>query len=273
MIFKYLTKLLTSPLLIHQKKIVSLIHFFKIQKIFSSVMRIFPNILQYQTIRYRIRSVESISIAQEIFFQPTYTDILDHIHVKTFIDLGCNTGFFSCLLANKFGSSDIHGLLVDGDQNMINESNVNLKLNNIFNCQTYWGVVGPQSDTVPFHISHFNISSSVNPLDNTSPLPVKTKSTIETPVIQLKDLVFHNFFQGQRIHLLKIDIEGSEIDILKNDPFYLEHVDYIIIEWHKWICETHFVFQSLELQHFSLISMLKDNKLCGLGFFQNKKII
>ena len=72
-------------------------------------------------VRYRLRYLDSITLADEIFGQHVYDGAIPE-KLETFVDLGCNVGQFVALLAEQTGRRDLRGLAIDADPEMIGET-------------------------------------------------------------------------------------------------------------------------------------------------------
>lgn len=255
--------------IIHKKWFHKLIHLLKIQYMTKWILQKVSPTFKYKNINYRIKSPESFSIAKEIFHDDTYSQFLLKIPIETFIDIGCNTGFFTCLLAAYNDAELLNGILVDADRDVLEETKWHLQINNLTKCRTTYAIVGPADASAVFYISDFNISSSAIPFDETYPFPIRAMKKIETPVVSLEQLIRTNF-GAKRVNILKIDIEGSEVDLLKQDLTCLSQVDWIILEWHKWLISVEDVSGQLSRYDFALIRILKEDTICGLALYKNQ---
>lgn len=107
--------------------------------------------------------------------------------------------------------------------------NKNMKNKNHFSA--YNLAVGDSAGEVTFHRSEFSPSSSILPMENlhkeTFPKTANTRM-IKVPMVRLDDLV-----EEMRIIspcLLKIDVQGYEMGVLRGACSLLNHVDCIISE-------------------------------------------
>jgi len=255
--------------IIHAKWFHQIVNIFSLQKITRGLLSFFSPTFEHDGIIYRIRSPESFSIANEIFKKPTYDLLLKQIDINTVIDLGCNTGFFTCLLNSRHDGNSFKSVLVDADEEMIKESEWHLQANGIGNCQTICALIGPEGEEVSdFYVSDFNIASSAKPFDEEYPFPIRAAKKISRKVITLDNLI-KNAFGNDRVNVLKVDIEGSEVDLLKQNMTCLHQVDWIIMEWHKWVIQLEDVKISLSNYGFGLVDILKEDTICGLACFKN----
>ena len=75
-------------------------------------------------------------------------------------------------------------------------------------------------------------------------------------------------FGDVRCDILKIDIEGSEKTFLQTDKKFLQRVDSIILEWHKWIVSRAEVERMLSEQGFKLAQVLEELGQTGIAWYQ-----
>jgi len=243
---------------------------FRIQKITRWVFGKITPVFRYRNIKYRIKTPESFSIAKEIFFDTTYIQFLSENPIETFIDIGCNTGFFTTLLAAYNDANTLEGVLIDADPEVLEEAEWHKQANNLSKCDLICAIVGPDDiSSAEFYVSDFNISSSAIPFDEKHPFPIEASKRIEVPVIHLDQLIKKKF-KDKRVDVIKIDIEGSELDLLSHDLGYLKQVDWIILEWHKWVVTLDATSQKLEKYNFKVVEVLKEDTICGLALYENQ---
>jgi FkbM family methyltransferase len=70
---------------------------------------------------------------------------------------------------------------------------------------------------------------------------------VQLPSVRLKDMLAIE----QRVDLLKMDIEGAEVEVLKDCGAELKKVQYLFVEYHSWINEE----QKLD----DLLKLLREN--------------
>ncbi len=258
--------------IIHSNWFHHLVRILRLQRVSRKLLGVLPPTFRHNGIVYRIRSPETFSIAAEIFNRGTYDLLLTQVVIDTVMDLGCNTGFFTCLLASRYGRTNIKGILVDADPDVIAECEWHLEANHLDNCKTLCAVVGPASSKeTDFYIAEFNISSSTRPFDESFPFPLpRTLKKTSRQTVTLEDLITTTF-GDTRVNVLKVDIEGSELELLAQNLSCLGQVDWVIIEWHKWVIKLEDVSTRLSKYDFTLISILKEDSICGLALFENDK--
>jgi hypothetical protein len=72
------------------------------------------------------------------------------------------------------------------------------------------------------------------------------------------------------VDLLKIDIEGAEMDFLRSHSLFLERVDAIVIEWHNWITSLPGVRRLLEQRGFLLQNLYNEDQHAGTALFSRR---
>jgi FkbM family methyltransferase len=131
---------------------------------------------------------------------------------------------------------DVIGLAVDGSQEMADETRWHVERNQLGSVQVDFGAAGFPADVheTTFYVNPSNVASSAQPVLNPN-VPKKGDSVpIKVPVVHVYER-WRSLYGDRRIDLLKIDVEGTECDLIRNEPALLAHSDRIVIEWHKWI--------------------------------------
>ncbi|HEX7602644.1 MAG TPA: FkbM family methyltransferase, partial [Polyangiaceae bacterium] len=167
-------------------------------------------------LEYRIRHLESVLVADEIFNRRTYDDAFAGIDVSTFIDVGSNVGYFPVFAAARTGRRDLVGLVVDANESMAKESSWHVAHNGLTRNVVVHGLVGYPSDqrNATFFLNASNVASSAQPVENPN-VPSKGKTRkVTVPTIDLL-AEWRKIAGGSRIDLLKIDVEGFEVQVLR----------------------------------------------------------
>jgi len=128
------------------------------------------------------------------------------------VDLGANCGLFS-MLAAKLGATVF---AVEAQYGFIKEIEGSALVNGVQDrIRTEWGIVGAKT----------GVLSDCERIKETSHWLGQTP-----PVLQLTDLF--EKWKLSEVDFLKIDIEGSEFDLMANDPCFLKRVRKIAMEIH-----------------------------------------
>jgi FkbM family methyltransferase len=188
-------------------------------------------------ILYRATSPDQFSVEREIFVERSYGMALDFLPFDTVIDLGCNAGWFSLWLAAETASRTRRALLVDANPAMADEASWHIDRNGLVHHHVIHGAVGLPSQTpnVVFHVYRAASASSLLQHQPRAQLPTKgLVGNITVPALSVAN-EWAALFGDSLVDLLKVDIEGQELDLVRNEgSFISSHVRTAIIEWHKW---------------------------------------
>jgi FkbM family methyltransferase len=149
---------------------------------------------------------------------------------KTIIDIGANTGLYSITSSALNPNSKI--LAFEPNATNIKRLNKNIELNGFKNIQVIEQVVGDMTGTVSFSVPVVDIIS-----DTSSVLSDFSKSSYEGQLqwkqVLVPQISLDDFFKGatEKIDLLKIDVEGYEMNIFKGaGEFFQTHSPLIFCE-------------------------------------------
>ena len=249
-----------------------------VYKLANLVLGKFPitKTLGESTIKVRIDTVAGFALAEEMLGQSGYLAALEGFQIKTFVDLGCNVGWFPCLLSAMQGDRSILGLMVDGDPKMVESSRWHLDKNSLKNCEVLHGAAGCNEglSEVTFHINPSNTQSSLRAFGDEHPFPVKGKvRDVTVPCIGVASEWRKRHGNGV-IDCLKIDIEGAELDFLRAEmEFIAKQVRRIVCEWHEWHVSLDEITRHLEANGFRLHSIVEEDEKGGVVVFDNKQIL
>lgn len=245
----------------------------RVRQLAGFFLRKFPRVrsLPATGTTYRCRYLETILLADEIFKRNVYIKAINPATVKTFADLGCNVGFFAVLLADMTQRKDLVGLMIDANPEMIEEARWHVTQNKLDRVTPVFGLAGSQSEAekVDFYLLPSNLGSSQFAVYEPGKPPKGAWKKLQVPRIDL-ETAWLEHCGDVRCQVLKIDIEGSEKDFLRTDKKFLQRVDTIIIEWHKWIVTRETVEQLLREQGFELVEVLEDLEQTGIAWFRQK---
>lgn len=169
------------------------------------------------------------------------------IQADNIIDLGANIGSTSVWLARTFGARQI--VAVEPDPNNAALARINLRQNGIAGT-VIEAAVGSGGGTVHFSISE---NSTLGRIGSTG---------IEVPLVTPQSLI-DRFPDGERIGLLKMDIEGAEADLFAADLGWLAGVDCVVSEIHTDAVDLDDVLTKLENNGFRNVAIADRNLYLG----------
>jgi len=227
-------------------------------------------------IKVRIDTVAGFALAEEMLGQSGYLASLEGFQVTTFVDLGCNVGWFPCLISAIQGDRSVLGLMVDGDPKMVESSRWHLEINSLMNCEVLHGAAGCAEgiSEITFHINPSNTQSSLKALGAHHPFPLKGKiREVTVPCIVVAS-EWEKRHGDRLIDCLKVDIEGAELDFMKSEmEFIAKQVRRIVCEWHEWHVSLDEITRHLEANGFRLHSIVEQDEKGGVVVFDNKRIL
>ncbi|MEZ5405602.1 MAG: FkbM family methyltransferase [Verrucomicrobiia bacterium] len=234
-------------------------------------LRLFPlvNTLSGSRVKYRMAKLESIPLAQEMFGEQNLyeADGLPQ-RLETFADLGCNVGYFTCWLTHVRGGKSLRGLMVDANPEAVKEAQWHANVNHWSEVVVMQGLVGEtdENERKDFFVYESNVCSASEPLIQEE-LGLKGKwDKITVPGILVEKL-WKKQFGEKRCHLLKLDVEGAELNFLQKETQFLQRVDAMWIEWHAWATDFQTVRTTLEKANFKFVKILSENTLMGTAYF------
>ena len=218
---------------------------------------------------YRASRLESIPLAVEMFEKGNlYDAALLPPGFETFADLGCNVGYFTCWLAHLARGRHLKGLMLDANADAVREAQWHAQANGLTEVFGLHGIVGEGAGktSADFYLYESNICSSAE-LPDVEAMGLKGKWTkVQVPCVNLEEQ-WRNRFGDLRCHLLKVDIEGSELNFLKAEQTFLRRVDSLLVEWHKWRVKLEDLKQHLAGNGFVLVKILEETDSMGTAYF------
>jgi len=235
-------------------------------------LRRFPVVkrLPGSEIVYRATRLESIPLANEMFEKGNlYDATLLPENFTNYADLGCNVGYFTVWLAHLARGRKLSGLMLDANPDAVREAQWHAQANNMPEVFAINGIVGEgQPGEFPeFFLYESNICSTSQLTEEMQRNLKGRWTTVSVPCIQVA-AQWQKHFGTARCHLLKIDIEGSEMHFLRRESTFLAQVDTILIEWHTWGTTLDEIKRFLAAEHFSYIKTIEESATMGTAFFR-----
>lgn len=251
----------------------SLIRTMRLQRAASVVLERRPIVRRTRRhgLRYRVRYLESVMVADEIFNRGVYASAFEGRPVETFVDLGTNVGYFVCDAVDRTGNRDILGLAVDANPVVVEEARWHVHVNGFSRVRVVHGLVGHPTGVreAPLYMSGSNVSASAQP--NFNPL-VPLKGAVTSSMMPCVDVhaEWRAMAGDRRVDLLKIDIEGFELTALENLAGLLAVTDAVVIEWHNWITSRAKVEEAFARHGFVLDVLVSEDEDAGIGVFRRR---
>lgn len=262
----FITKLAGMPLV--HKAIKAL----RLQQIAKTALGVVPlrRKLSNSGCEYRVRHLESLLMADEIFSRKIYGEAFEDHDVETFIDLGANVGYFTLYVAEHTGRRDLVGLAVDANALCTSEVSWHVHHNHL-NTTVMTGVAGypPGVSTATFYVNPSNVASSAQPELNPD---VPSKGTSEAVTMPAIDVAaeWKRIAGDKRVNLLKVDVEGFECDLIRNSTELLALTDRLVLEWHKWVTSLDEVEALLGDRGFKRRTIISEDPHCGVAIFDKQ---
>jgi len=219
---------------------------------------------------YRATRLESILLAKEMFETGNLYDAsLLPENFTHFADLGCNVGYFTVWLAHLARGRKLCGLMLDANPEAIREAQWHARANQLSEVFAINGIAGEgqPGGHAEFFLYESNICST-SQLTNEMRQNLKGRwNKISVPCIRIGDQ-WRERFGAARCHLLKIDIEGSEMNFLRNESAFLAQVDTILIEWHNWGATLEGIKSFLAGHQFGYVKTIEESATMGTAFFR-----
>jgi FkbM family methyltransferase len=186
-------------------------------------------------------------------------------NVLTFADLGCNVGYFTCWLAHLAEGRPLKGLMIDANAEVVKEALWHARANRWKEVFAIQGIAGGPSQGG--EADFFVFSSSHCSATGRNPLLSGAWKRMRVPCVAVERL-WRQQFSEQRCQLLKVDIEGSELDFFRAESPFLRLVDAVLVEWHKWRVQFDEVRLLLTASGFERFEILDEKEREGTCLFQ-----
>lgn len=248
-----------------------LVQVLRLHRLGNAWLRMFPMIkrLPGSGVTYRATRLESIPLAVEMFEKGNLYDAsLLPTGFTTFADLGCNVGYFSCWLMHLARGRKLRGLMLDANPDAVREAQWHAQANEMPDVIGLHGIAGEgkPGDFAEFYLYESNICSTSH-LPDVEKMALKGRwEKIRVPCVSIGEH-WRRHFGDARCHVLKIDIEGSELTFLRAETEFLARCDSVLVEWHKWRVQLAELKDFLAEHGFSYVRTIEENPEMGTAFF------
>jgi FkbM family methyltransferase len=188
-----------------------------------------PFRLTAKTLAYPVfarRASSDLDVFHQIFVEREYRCV-DHVKDPTLIiDLGANVGYSSAYFLSRYENCIVLAVEPDPDNFALLKRNVAPYGNR---CRPFQAAVWWRNEALQF-------KSSVQRGDEWAHSVEPGASAVES----VRSITIPELLQtvpGSRISILKIDIEGSELELFSHNIGWIEFVDNMVIELHGEACQ------------------------------------
>lgn len=185
--------------------------------------------VRYTHTRFKIPVIRRLGIQNLKKEEPWMMEMLDKLLLFNsegiFIDIGVNLGQTLLKLRSLFPEMDYYGFEPNPVCCFYLEELINL--NRLKKVNIFPIAIGETADIVTLYIHDSNdtAGSSASLLKDFKDRAINFRKNI--PVFPL-DFFSHKFFQDKPVNLLKIDVEGAELEVLKGSMSYIRAAKPII---------------------------------------------
>jgi FkbM family methyltransferase len=148
-------------------------------------------------------------------------DLISNYKLVSLLDLGANVGHFSCSIKNMFEGIDL--FMVEANP-FCDDS---LKLTNI---PFTIACLSDKEKEVDFYLEDTNQIGTGNSYYLEKTLVYSKKRSIKIKTQTLDSLILKEFGHYKQFDIIKIDTQGSEIDIINGGKKILENAKFVIAE-------------------------------------------
>lgn len=177
----------------------------------------------------RIRCWSDILAYGEIFRGGIYDSVFDGGRCATYCDLGCQSGMALLRLAARSGPPH-RSLLIDGNPAAVARARENVREAGLAGVAVVHGAVGcgaATGSTATFVLVPNELECGLAGRHDAS----RAARAVEVPVIDLES-AWRGHVGDLPCDLLKMDVEGAELDVLVAEGRFLARVRRCVLEWH-----------------------------------------
>ncbi|MCF6139763.1 FkbM family methyltransferase [Flavobacterium sp. K77] len=149
-------------------------------------------------------------------------------HIDTIIDVGANSGQFSNVATHLYPKAKLHAFEPLPDL----YKKIAKKFKSNTNITTYNLALGNEDGAINFNKNKYGHISSILNISTTNihyPNQENDLSQIEVQIKKLDALALTSASEN-KVVLLKLDVQGYELEVLKGAEASLKNIEYIIIE-------------------------------------------
>jgi len=166
-----------------------------------------------------IVSTQDMAISKPILWLGEYEQGVTQILLKffqkdtNFLDVGANIGYFSLIAGKKCSQGKV--LSFEPDPTNYNLLSSNIALNGLNNIRAYNLALSDRDENLYFSTMGFDQNLGARfTAKETATLKQHSLPQAKTPT-QIKAIAFDNFLPNEKIDIIKIDVEGFELNVLR----------------------------------------------------------
>jgi FkbM family methyltransferase len=175
-----------------------------------------PNLINGRSIFLRPGTAD-LDVYHQIFTREAYhLDLGEPLHI---LDAGAHIGISAVYFASRYPGAEIIAVEPEASNyrllctNATGYANINPLQAGLWNRKTHLTIEDPRAATWAFRVAEDSSGKHI-------------------PAVRVGDLL--NDFDLARIDILKMDIEGSEIEVFESCADWIDKVGAIIVELHDW---------------------------------------
>lgn len=226
-------------------------------------------------LRCRITALDQFSVKSGLFDSDEYAPALSGKRIASFIDLGCNAGWFTLWLSARIPDAGRVGLLIDAHPRMVEEAGWHMAVNRLDHYVVVHGAIGLPHEVrkTVFHTHQASSASTLLAHDRTRQLPLKGRVVdVIVPAVTVAG-EWETKFGELPVDLMKCDIEGMELEFISSEgPFLSRSVRRIAVEWHKWRVSLAQLEDAMTGIGFERVGLYGETPLVGLAVYDNSAL-
>ena len=189
-----------------------------------------------------------------------HVNVLNKLHLNTVIDVGANRGQFALLVRNCFPEAEIFSFEPLSEP----AEKYSCVFKNDLKANLFRVAIGAVKETKNMHVSQADDSSSLLPI--TSKQNELFPGTAEDHREIVSVDLLENYINGSEVKspsMLKIDVQGYELEVLNGSLSVLQSFDFVYVE-----CSYIVLYKDQPLVH-DVIKMLAANSFELVGVYNS----
>lgn len=178
----------------------------------------------------RIRCWSDMLAFGEIFRGGIYDSVFDGAPCTTYCDLGCQSGLAFLRLVARSGPPQ-RSLLVDGNPLAITRARANVREAGLEGVAVVHGAVGCPTAAAESTTEFVLLPNELECGLSGRQTGTRAARTVTVPIIDLESS-WREHVGDVPCDLLKMDVEGAELNVLVAEGKFLERVQRCVLEWH-----------------------------------------